>query len=220
MKKKRQYSLKDLTELTGIESRTIRWYISEGLLRGPESMGRNAYYTKHHLKRLKTIKELKDVYKLPLTQIRRVVTLAGDEDISIEVLNPRRMQDLKGRPDVPEPSSTPPSLSRARRLREESPSFGKHKAYEKRLYQENDFDSAPDFELSQGGKTFETVLASLREALGNKRVSRQARAQTELVIDVTPDVALHIRGTYTREQIALFEELADHLRELLLGGGA
>ena len=205
--------------MTGIESRTIRWYISEGLLRGPESMGRNAYYTKHHLKRLKTIKELKDVYKLPLTQIRRVVTLAGDEDISIEVLNPRLLKDLAGQPEVDEFPSAPPSLSRARRLRDESRSYGKPKAYEERLYQANDLDSVPDFKRSRGGKTFETVLASLREALGNKRVSRQARAQSELVIDVTPDVALHIRGVYSREQIALFEELADHLRELLLGGG-
>jgi len=51
-------TLAELADATGIPARTIRFYISRGLLAGPAKAGRGAVYTSGHLKRLEKIKEL------------------------------------------------------------------------------------------------------------------------------------------------------------------
>jgi DNA-binding transcriptional MerR regulator len=54
-------SLKTLAELSDaseIPARTIRFYISRGLLEGPVKAGRGAVYTAEHLARLQKIKKL------------------------------------------------------------------------------------------------------------------------------------------------------------------
>lgn len=51
-------SLAELAELAGVPARTIRFYISRGLLPGPIKAGRGAEYTAEHLERLEHIKRL------------------------------------------------------------------------------------------------------------------------------------------------------------------
>jgi DNA-binding transcriptional MerR regulator len=51
-------TLVDLAEQSGIPARTIRFYISRGLLEGPVKAGRGAIYTSQHLARLEKIKAL------------------------------------------------------------------------------------------------------------------------------------------------------------------
>jgi DNA-binding transcriptional MerR regulator len=51
-------SLAELAEASGIPARTIRFYISRGLLDGPAKAGRGAVYTGAHLERLEKIKAL------------------------------------------------------------------------------------------------------------------------------------------------------------------
>jgi DNA-binding transcriptional MerR regulator len=51
-------TLAELAEATGIPARTIRFYISRGLLDGPSKAGRGAFYTSAHLQRLEKIKAL------------------------------------------------------------------------------------------------------------------------------------------------------------------
>ena len=46
-----KYSLEELAKRVGIQPRTIRSYINQGLLRGPDSLGRNARYSEYHRKR-------------------------------------------------------------------------------------------------------------------------------------------------------------------------
>ncbi len=50
--------MSELAEATGIPARTIRFYISRGLLEGPAKAGRGAVYTAEHLERLEKIKAL------------------------------------------------------------------------------------------------------------------------------------------------------------------
>jgi DNA-binding transcriptional MerR regulator len=57
------HSLMKLTELakrSGIPPRTIRLYITRGLLMGPRRRGRAAAYGPEHLERLREIRELQD----------------------------------------------------------------------------------------------------------------------------------------------------------------
>ena len=51
-------TLAELSDATGIPARTIRFYISRGLLDGPAKAGRGAVYTGAHLERLEKIKAL------------------------------------------------------------------------------------------------------------------------------------------------------------------
>ena len=51
-------TLAELADATGIPARTIRFYISRGLLAGPAKAGRGAVYTGAHLERLEKIKSL------------------------------------------------------------------------------------------------------------------------------------------------------------------
>ena len=51
-------SLQDLSEQTGVPGRTIRFYITRGLLPAPLKSGRGAAYGQHHLHLLERIKTL------------------------------------------------------------------------------------------------------------------------------------------------------------------
>ena len=51
-------TLTELSEGSGLPARTIRFYISRGLLEGPVKSGRGAVYTAKHLARLEKIKQL------------------------------------------------------------------------------------------------------------------------------------------------------------------
>ena len=56
-----KYTMSELAERSGVTARTIRYWIGEGLLKGPlGGKGHGAYYTDDHLKRLQTIQEMKN----------------------------------------------------------------------------------------------------------------------------------------------------------------
>jgi DNA-binding transcriptional MerR regulator len=54
----RPLNLAELSSQSGIPARTIRFYISRGLLDGPVKAGRGAVYTDAHLSRIEQIKKL------------------------------------------------------------------------------------------------------------------------------------------------------------------
>jgi len=58
--KKNGFSLSELAEEAGIPARTVRFYISRGLLPGPVGAGRGAKYGAAHLERLREILRLQE----------------------------------------------------------------------------------------------------------------------------------------------------------------
>lgn len=62
--------ISELAERTGVSTRTIRYYVEQGLLPQPEIQGKYAVFNEDYLIRLKLIKYLKDAY-LPLREIKR-----------------------------------------------------------------------------------------------------------------------------------------------------
>ena len=64
------YSISELAEVAGVSTRTIRFYVSEGLLPPPAGRGPTARYTDAHLQQLELINQYKEQY-LPLKEIRR-----------------------------------------------------------------------------------------------------------------------------------------------------
>jgi len=54
------YTIKEICEKSGFTRRTVRYYISEGLLDPPAGRGRGGFYFDSHLKRLRDIKAFQD----------------------------------------------------------------------------------------------------------------------------------------------------------------
>lgn len=54
------YTIDDLCALTGYSRRTIRYYVSEGLLEPPAGRGRGGFYYDSHLERLQQIRAMQD----------------------------------------------------------------------------------------------------------------------------------------------------------------
>lgn len=75
-----RYSLTELAGLAGVTPRTVRYYISQGLLPSPGTSGPGAKYDDAHLVRLRLVRKLQREH-LPLAEIRQ--RLAGLDDTTI-----------------------------------------------------------------------------------------------------------------------------------------
>lgn len=75
-----RYSLQELADAAGVSTRTVRYYITEGLLPPPVQAGARSYYTRHQLDRLLLIGLLKDAF-LPLKEIRRRLAALGNDEL-------------------------------------------------------------------------------------------------------------------------------------------
>lgn len=84
------YSMAELVEESGFTERQIRHYISEGLVKGAEGMGRNARYSEETLVRLKLIRKLKERDVEPLG---RPMTLREMKN-TLDSLDPSQIEYL------------------------------------------------------------------------------------------------------------------------------
>jgi DNA-binding transcriptional MerR regulator len=75
------YLISELARRAKVSVRTIRYYISEGLLPSPEGHGRYSVYDEEYLDRIELIKRLKDAF-LPLKEIRRQLETLSKEEIA------------------------------------------------------------------------------------------------------------------------------------------
>jgi DNA-binding transcriptional MerR regulator len=75
-----RYSLTELADLAAVTPRTVRYYISQGLLTGPGTAGPGAKYDDTDLARLRLIKRLQRGHQ-PLAEIRRHLGDLGDDEI-------------------------------------------------------------------------------------------------------------------------------------------
>ena len=99
-----RYSMADLERETGFNARTIRYYITEGLLPPAHGRGPSATYDLGHLLRLQAIQSLKSTY-LPLDEIKTRLGGLSDGDIAamlqIETAPPEdRWRRLQLHPDI------------------------------------------------------------------------------------------------------------------------
>lgn len=63
-----KFSLEELSRLTGVPRRTIRYYIQRGLVTPPEGEKRGSFYTTTHLEQLLRVKRLTEQH-IPLAEI-------------------------------------------------------------------------------------------------------------------------------------------------------
>lgn len=96
---KEELTIEELAERVGVPIRTIRFYITEGLLPGPDRRGKAAVYGEEQLLRLRLVRLLSD-RRVPLVEIRarmaplsldEIRTLLGEEE-QIVIEQERRIQ--------------------------------------------------------------------------------------------------------------------------------
>ncbi len=95
-----QLLISELAERAGVSVRTIRFYISEGLLPPPQARGRYSVYDEEYLTRIELIKRLKGAY-LPLKEIRRMVESLSREEIEV-MLHRLNQPTTTNPPDSPQ----------------------------------------------------------------------------------------------------------------------
>ncbi|MGH2503829.1 MAG: MerR family transcriptional regulator [Ktedonobacterales bacterium] len=76
----RSLTIEELAEQAQTSVRTVRYYITENLLRGPGSRGKGAAYTEEHLQRLRLIRRLTE-RRAPLAEIRDVMARVTDDEV-------------------------------------------------------------------------------------------------------------------------------------------
>jgi DNA-binding transcriptional MerR regulator len=74
------FTIEELAKQVDIPIRTIRYYISQGLLPGPGMRGKYTIYRSDHLMRLHLIRRLVEIH-MPLQEIRVILNQLSDEDL-------------------------------------------------------------------------------------------------------------------------------------------
>jgi DNA-binding transcriptional MerR regulator len=115
-------SIEELADLAGIPVRTVRYYITQGLLPGPGARGRAATYSEEHRWRLLLIRKLVD-QRVPLIEIRhKLEGLTLMELRSLVAEEDDRSSTLRLAEQSPSPREYVAALlQRARSRREPSP---------------------------------------------------------------------------------------------------
>ena len=72
--------LVELSDKAKVSTRTIRYYIQQGLIPAPETRGPGAHYGPEHVDRLRLIKRLQQEH-LPLSEIRRRIEKLSPEEV-------------------------------------------------------------------------------------------------------------------------------------------
>lgn len=190
-----EFTLAELAERLGILPRTIRSYIEQGLLRGPEVGGRGARYTDYHVQRLQAIQTLKDVRGLPLAEVRKWLMSATAPEL----------QQLAKEATI---AKAPLPIAEAVSALD----------YIKRLQHGNTSEPIA-LVASAGQNSMDVLLARLGQLTrGGTSPPRRARGEVWTSVPVTPDIEIRVRGTLTVDQISRWERIADHFREILMGG--
>lgn len=122
------YTLTDLAKLADVTPRTIRYYITQGLLPSPGQQGPSTRYDDSHLELLRVIRKLQNAH-FPLAEIRaRLRTITDEEmatiDSSTDAESPSDsaidyIRRVMGQPTTAPPPA--PAASQARPMASEPP---------------------------------------------------------------------------------------------------
>jgi len=183
-----RYSLTELADLASVTPRTIRYYITQGLLRGPATSGPGAKYDDVDLARLRLIKRLQAEHQ-PLAEIRTQLEALGDDAIL-------RLHDET---PAPPPDS---ALDYIRRIT--SPPRAAEARARYRMFTESNAPAAPAAPAAAPSMAPPAPVPDVR----------LERSQWER-IDLAPDVELHIRRPLARATAKRVDRLIAIARDLL-----
>jgi DNA-binding transcriptional MerR regulator len=185
-----RYALTELADLAGVTPRTVRFYLSQGLLPSPGATGPGVRYGEEHLDRLRLIRRLQREH-LPLAEIRsRLSGLDGSE-----VAQAVQLADESATEPV-DPADT--ALDYVRRLLE--PGRPPAVASLKRM--------------TMAAEAPAPAYASGPSPSAPPPTRSIERSQWERIA-LTPDIELHVRRPLSRPQSRKVDRLVSIARELL-----
>lgn len=180
----------DLAELSaraGVSTRTVRYYIQQGLLHAPGSRGPGAHYGREHLDRLRLIKRLQREH-LPLAEIRR----------RLESLDPGEIRRLAEEVEERAPSSASEYI---RSLLSEGPGTLSLRETPVAAYRSSSPEASPTLPQWPAWPKRE----------GERESRPPARSRWDR-ISLAHDVELHVRRPLSREQNRKVERLMEAAR--------
>ncbi len=204
-------TLADLAAASGLQARTIRSWVAQGIVPGPLTRGPAARYPADTLQRLLAIRAMRDLLGMPLAAIRQELLVASAEQVEAYAakaagLAPEAQDGPPADPVTPAAPQAALNYLRALRLRGTAAA----PAPPARLAASFNDPLPPQ---PQGFAALERHLAAGRPA----QPARKARAEEWLRIPITPDVDLAVRGRLDAGQRAQLERCADLVRDILLG---
>jgi DNA-binding transcriptional MerR regulator len=176
-----------LAAAADVSTRTVRYYIQQGLLPAPESRGPGAHYGAEHLARLKVIKRLQREH-LPLAEIRK----------RLEALRPAEIQRLAEESERRRPKSSARDYIR-------DVMSGGHATLSSA--------PAPAPKMAKAADPMRAIVASAVIDPLSFDTRPAARAQYDR-ITLAPDVELHIRRPLSREMNRRVERLLQAARAI------
>jgi DNA-binding transcriptional MerR regulator len=240
------FTIDDLASETGFDRRVIRSFIEQGLLRGPDSMGRYARYSKTHLDRLLAIKALKNVQGMPINEVRRALLSMSQNDIQAlavssltdNIIYPPPPTVSKDADDVPESNSSALEYIRsieqqAEKKQANAPSSWdvqnkiaqarfKIDQLKQHVNSQPPVVRPPQQQIVPNAEPqvtpLDRLLLNLTALAGTTKPRRQAKGETWHHIPVTPDIEFSVRGNMTEDELETLERIADCIREILMGG--
>jgi DNA-binding transcriptional MerR regulator len=201
-------TLAELAASSGLEPRTIRSWVAQGLLPGPLSRGPAAKYPADALERVRAVRAMRELLGMSLSAIRQELLVATPEQVGAYAAKAVGLaSELAEAPPPGAPRSS--ALDYLRALRAEAPPAPVADMAAPALPSA----APPAPSATSGFEALESRLAG-RTA---KPAARKARAEEWLRIPVTPDVELAVRGRLDAEQRTRLERCADLIRDILLG---
>jgi len=220
-------TLEELSARTGVEVRTLRSWVSEGLLSPPYKSGRGATYPASNVARALAVRALKEMHGMSFAEIGRRFMLASDEQIrdwgrprerkvegdsARDYLRRLRLRLEAGAEDAPAPMmhQDAPSPNPAPLAPEPPEPF-------------LSASMAPPSEFAAEAAPGPSDLARMERLifelgrLLDGPAPRRSRGTIWTRISVTPDLEISVRGDLDPIERDIFEQLADQLRAILTG---
>jgi DNA-binding transcriptional MerR regulator len=212
-------TLAELSAASGLEPRTIRSWIAQGLLPPPLNRGPAARYPAETLQRLLAIVAMREHFNMSMQEVR-LNLLASPEKIAEYAA---RFPELPRKPGRVAAAADPrDALDYLAALKAGTPASEAVARVSASGFMASPSVDAPEpLPLAQPRSQPRSGLAALEQALGGDRKSgsqRRSRTEEWLRIPITPDLELSARGKLNDDERARLERIAALIRTIITGG--
>ena len=188
-----ELTIEDLANQSGLPLRTLRFYIQEGILQGPDTRGKFARYSQQHLDRIELIRRLKDL-RTPINEIKQMLENISEEELH-QLLKYQNLVALQF-------TNLQTNQLKERRISEPGKSA---LDYIQNIFPDIAKDASADNRM-----TLRSPLAQIAEGKGVKR----SRQETWRRIVISEGIEINIREPRNRDEEINIEKLVKFLQNL------
>jgi DNA-binding transcriptional MerR regulator len=244
---KNNLTLDDLSDQTGVERRTLRSWVAEGLLPAPLTVGRGAVYPGSSVERVFAVLALRDIHGLPRSAIRSVMMSTDDQGLktladearglrvrtsesasrSADSDTSARAYLARVRGDTDKEADTAQNFARFLKSVKLPDVSGEISASASQSAQRPQEEFFPEMGFSETVSDFTSAatetagieaLLTLLESAAKVPQIKRSRGANRYHIPITPDLELSVRGEISPRDRAMLERVADLIRAIITGG--